>query len=251
MKRWTCPYCKHAQILGKNEEDYSSVSGLSHESTLGPICFVIHSIACANPECKQLSLAFELRKFGGRVAANNGRPLTMLTDRIRVWRLLPSSHAKPQPDYIPSNIVEDYNEACGIVNLSPKASATLARRCLQGMIRNFCGISLRTLGAEITALRKAVDEGRAPKGVQDDTVEAIDAIRRIGRHGAHMEMDTDIIVDIDPGEAEALIAIIEMLFEEWYVARHDRAERIAKAVGIAAAKKAEQQGAAAAPTEEA
>ena len=31
-------------------------------------------------------------------------------------------------------LMDDYEEACAIVNLSPKASATLSRRCLQGMI---------------------------------------------------------------------------------------------------------------------
>jgi hypothetical protein len=47
----------------------------------------------------------------------------------------------PLPDYIPEQIKDDYYEACSILNLSPKASATLARRCLQGMIRDFWGIT--------------------------------------------------------------------------------------------------------------
>ena len=44
------------------------------------------------------------------------------------------------PDYIPEAIRKDYMEACAIIDSSPKASATLSRRCLQGMIRDFWGV---------------------------------------------------------------------------------------------------------------
>ena len=54
---------------------------------------------------------------------------------------MPESDAKPQPEFIPEAIRQDYREACRIRDLSPKASATLARRCLQGMIRDFCAIT--------------------------------------------------------------------------------------------------------------
>jgi hypothetical protein len=35
-------------------------------------------------------------------------------------------------DYIPEVLIKDYGEASGIIQLRPKASATLSRRCLQG-----------------------------------------------------------------------------------------------------------------------
>jgi hypothetical protein len=53
------------------------------------------------------------------------------------WKLLPESRAKEFPDYVPAAILDDYRQACRIASFSPKASATLARRCLQGMIRDF------------------------------------------------------------------------------------------------------------------
>ncbi len=52
-----------------------------------------------------------------------------------------------------------------------------------------------------------------------------------------MERDINVIVDVGPGEAQALIELIELLFREWYVARHERAERIAGIGALAAAKK--------------
>jgi hypothetical protein len=74
----------------------------------------------------------------------------------------------------------------------------------------------------------------AGQAVHADTVEAIDAVRGIGNIGAHMEKDIDVIVDIDPAEAAALIGLTEMLLREWYVARHDRTQRLKELAKIAA-----------------
>lgn len=167
----------------------------------------------------------------------SGATFTLTGDRI-LWggRLIPQGAAKPQPDYIPEALREDYLEACQIRDLSPKAAATLARRCLQGIIRDYAKISKPRLIDEIKELRKAVDDGTAPQGVTHDSVEAIDHVRKVGNIGAHMEKDIDLIVPIDPGEAQALIELIEMLFEEWYVARHKRKERLARIAAIGAEK---------------
>ena len=57
--------------------------------------------------------------------------------KTNLVNIRPNTLAKQFPDYIPKAIRQDYEEAYSIVNLSPKASATLSRRCLQGMIREF------------------------------------------------------------------------------------------------------------------
>lgn len=155
-------------------------------------------------------------------------------------RLLPEGSAKPLPDFVPQAIRDDYKEACLIRKLSPKASATLSRRCLQGMIRDFANIKVKgnRLFDEIAALRAAVDEGTAPRDVSEASVEAIDAARTIGNIGAHMEADIGVIVDVDPGEAGVLIELIESLIDDWYVNRARRQERFAKTISVAAEKKA-------------
>ena len=157
------------------------------------------------------------------------------------WRLLPPSSAKPQPDYIPKGLRNDYEEACAIRDLNPKASATLTRRCLQGMIRDFCDITKKRLVEEINELRRQVSAGQAPAGVQANSVEAIDHVRGIGNIGAHMEADINVIIDVDPDEAQVLIGLVELLFAEWYVAREQRKQGLEKLRTIAAEKK-EQQG---------
>ncbi len=138
------------------------------------------------------------------------------------------------PAYLPKAVIEDYEEACRIQTLSPKAAATLARRCLQGMIWNFFGVSKPTLKQEIDAIADRVDLA---------TWQAIDAVRAVGNIGEHMEKDIDLIIEVDPNEVGLLIGLIELLIEEWYIACHDREERVKAVTALAAGKRLEKEGA--------
>lgn len=191
------------------------------------------SVTCQNSDCGRMTLNLHLNKRSDYVNSSE----YALGDLIQAWALLPESSAKPQPNYIPQALRDDYVEACRIRELSPKASATLARRCLQGMIRDFAKIAKGRLIDEVKTLTAAVESGTAPAGVTAESVEAIDKVREIGNIGAHMEKDIDLIVDIEPGEAQVLIELIEMLFDEWYVARNVRQERLARLATISAEKK--------------
>ncbi len=41
------------------------------------------------------------------------------------------------------------------------------------------------------------------------------ALKDVGNIGAHMTEVGGTIVDVEPGEAEALLGLIEMLFADW------------------------------------
>jgi len=136
------------------------------------------------------------------------------------------------PNYIPEAIRNDYQEACAIINLSPKASATLSRRCLQGMIRDFWDIKESNLAQAIEKL-----EGKIPA----PQWKVIDGVRRIGNIGAHMEKDINLIVDIEPDEAQKLIKLIEHLLEQWYINRHEQELLYADIIGIDKSKQSERK----------
>ena len=51
-----------------------------------------------------------------------------------------------------------------------------------------------------------------------------------------MDKDINLILDVESDEAQALINLIELLFEEWYVAKHVREERL-KQLGLVVEKK--------------
>lgn len=127
--------------------------------------------------------------------------------------IYPKSFAKIFPEYIPGKIREDYEEAYAVLNYSPKASATLSRRCLQGMIRDYWGITKANLFLEIDALKEHIPAQQ---------FKAIDSLRKLGNIGAHMSKDTDLIIDIEPYEAEKLLKLIEILLDQWYVNRHEQ-----------------------------
>ncbi|MGA2896385.1 MAG: DUF4145 domain-containing protein [Acidobacteriaceae bacterium] len=131
--------------------------------------------------------------------------------------------------------MSDYTEACLIAEKSPKASATLARRCLQGMIRDFHNIQKDRLVDEIKVIKDRIDPL---------TWEAIDAVRSIGNIGAHMEKEINLIVDVDEGEAQELIKLIELLIDDWYVTRYNRQIQLASVMKIKAAKDAAKKAAA-------
>ena len=101
------------------------------------------------------------------------------------------------------------------------------------MIRDFWGIRKGRLTDEIAALKDKVDP---------DVWDAIEAVRGVGNIGAHMEKDIDVIVSVDPGEAQLLIELIEQLFEEWYVAKHERAQRMTALVTMAGGKNETKKG---------
>jgi hypothetical protein len=235
-ENWKCPYCGHAQVITEPRYDLQSWRLDIDGWEVGKAAYWAEAIVCANVECRKLSLSFAVGKHGGYVDQK-----AVLSEVVGYWGLLPGSSAKPQPDYIPEPLRCDYEEACAIRDLSPKASATITRRCIQGIIRDFCCITKRRLIDEIKELRRLVDAGQAPAGVQADTVDAIDHLRQIGNIGAHMEAEINVIVDVDPDEAQMLIELTELLFDEWYVAREQRTQRLTKLGVIAGAKKQLQQ----------
>jgi len=57
-----------------------------------------------------------------------------------------------------------------------------------------------------------------------------------------MERDINIIVDVEPKEAQLLIELIEFLLKDWYIQRHQKREKLAKIKAIAEEKhKAKKQ----------
>jgi hypothetical protein len=234
---WKCAYCGCGQVIDRRRH-HQKVDAISVEGwKRGTPGYQLEAVICTNEDCKKLSLVFDLFEFDGFDRNGNYKKPRL----VHQWSLLPTSSAKPQPEYIPEPLRHDYEEACAIRDLSPKASATITRRCIQGIIRDFCRITKKRLIDEIKELRRLVDASEAPAGVQADTVDAIDHVRQIGNIGAHMEADVNVIIDVDPDEAQVLIELAELLFDEWYVAREERTQRLAKLGVIATDKKQLQQ----------
>lgn len=219
---WQCPHCHHHATLSEDDISEDNVEQLQ-EAVDGYHKLYVQFIVCPNAKCKEITLRCELTDYHNYNKLRNA------------WDLIPDHSAKKFPNYVPRRIREGYIEACKIQTLSPQASAALARRCVEGIINDFWKVKGRTLFASIEAAKKKNLE-KGP--IDEDIWEAVDAVRKVGNIATHMKESSGLIVDIKPGEAEALIQLIETLIEETYVARAKRKARINKVTKIAAAKKA-------------
>lgn len=193
-----CPFCdasipKTDATVRKEKIGFDYYSSPYHKENYD---FIITAVKC--PNCSKKHYIID----------GHGDPF----DSVDNLYIYPKSKAKQFPEYIPNQLKEDYEEAYAIMNLSPKASATLSRRCLQGIIRDFHKVKPDTLFKEISQLQDRIPASQ---------YKVLHSLRQLGNIGAHLEKDVDLIVEIDVDEAEKLITLIEYLFEKWYIERKE------------------------------
>jgi len=112
---------------------------------------------------------------------------------------------------VPAALSGDYLEACTVLPDSAKAAA-LGRRCLQNLLRDTVKVKPADLSNEI---QQVLDSGKLPSALHD----SIDAIRNIGNFAAHpmKSTQTGTILDVEFGEAEWTLDVLEELFDFSFV----------------------------------
>lgn len=194
-----CPHCLvdiHPQLdqtnLGKDSED----------------SWLIEKFLC--PSCKKFF--FSLHQFN------------LVRRNSRDFLVYPKASGRPPcPKEVPPKYSEDYKEACLVLADSPKASAALSRRCLQNILREHLGIKEANLAKEI---EEFINRPDTPSYIS----EAVDAVRNIGNFAAHTtkSVKSGEIIDVEPGEAEWNLEVLESLFDFLFVQPNKLAERKAK-----------------------
>jgi hypothetical protein len=163
------------------------------------------------PECQEEVVDLIEAEFNEQPNTNFLDP-----DIIQRYKVYPSNtFRKPTPEEVPSDIKEDYEEACRVLPVSPKASAALSRRCLQAVLREQ-GYIERDLAQQVDTLLNETDPTKAiPTGLR----QTVDAIRNFGNFSAHRITDqtTLQIIPVDPEESEWCLEILEEVFDHYYV----------------------------------
>lgn len=85
-------------------------------------------IASLNAQLRLIAVCFAVRDLR-RIRAS------------KLWMLRPQGHLRRFPNLVPATSQQNYQEAAQILHLSHRASATLLRRCLQSIIRDYLGIT--------------------------------------------------------------------------------------------------------------
>jgi hypothetical protein len=188
-----CPHCRTAFT----PEWYSNPIGTDSDGT-----WRVRQTQCDHDECKKWIV-----QLGTIQQHNYGFKWVGDFQPVR-----PKAGARPVPRDVPDPYASDFTEAVVTLPDSPKASAALSRRCLQMLIREKAGIKGPTLNKEIDDL---LASNQLPSWLADN----VDAIRNVGNFAAHPMKDTNTgaIVDVEPGEAEWLLDVLEGLFDFYFV----------------------------------
>jgi hypothetical protein len=141
-----------------------------------------------------------------------GSEIVTIANQVFNRFVYPKGSNRQAPKEVPRGLAEDFGEAVDVLDVSPKASAALSRRCLQNTIRDILGTKKARLVDEINDL---ISQNLVSSSVADQ----LHAVRSIGNFGAHEEKDTSTgtIIDVEPEEASYNLDVLEVLFDEVYV----------------------------------
>jgi hypothetical protein len=161
------------------------------------------------PNCQKLIVLLWLSTT---VTEEFGGATHFLGDRR--WRIIePRSSSRAVTDKdIPERFRKDFNEAAAVFPTSAKASAAISRRILQDVLHEHYQIKKHDLAQEI-------QEFLALSGLPTHLSEAVDAVRHLGNFAAHplKSTDTGQVQEVEPGEAEWLLDVLEAVFDFAFV----------------------------------
>jgi hypothetical protein len=205
-----CPHCHRAITLNTNEAvvyvSNPNAYQLRH-TVLGGDC----------PSCGKPVLYYRPEQ-----ESHNGlRPVWTKQGVYNIWPM--SRQGAPVSPHVPKAIATSFIQARAVLQQSPMASAALSRRCLQHVIRDCFQITKHRLVDEISELSNRPE---IPSGF----VAMLQAVRKYGNFAAHpaTESATGEIVEVESGEAEWLLEILEELLDIAYVKPAGQAARLAK-----------------------
>jgi hypothetical protein len=199
-----CPHCR----TGVRFEPFTVVYSNNRSIPLAGIFAQVPSQAGLDlhvagcPVCGRPSVSISrIYDIGG---SSNGGPGVVYPGGAT--RLIP-----PEVGANDSTVATDFSEAVAVLPYSNKASAALSRRCLQRILSTVGNAKKRDLADQIDEVLPALPPQIA---------ENVDAIRQVGNFAAHALKSTNTgeIIDVEEGEAEWLLDVLEELFVFYYVA---------------------------------
>lgn len=206
--RAKCPYCSTTVRLEK--PNFSQRTEPNQDGDTRVVRFSPHAgtgldlVASGCPECRHIIVTVH------EINKDNSESVSKVSGRV-IWPL--SSGRPPVPAEVQTTsptIAQDYEEACLVLPFSPKASAALSRRCLQVVLREKGNSTKKYLAEQIDEVLP---------NLPGYIAQNLEAMRQIGNFAAHEQKskNTGAILDVEPGEAEWNLDILESLFDFYYV----------------------------------
>jgi len=161
-------------------------------------------------ECSKYSI-----KFVGYTSNSSVAPPISVVMKNQMYFenfIMPENTSRNRiPKDVEEIYVRDYNEAVKLLSISPMASAAFSRRLLQHYIEKKHKIKELNLQLEIKILKQS-------EKYPEDLIKLFDNIRHYGKFAAHAITDniSGEIIEVDAGEADSLLDILEEMFEYDY-----------------------------------
>jgi len=199
-RRGSCPHC------GVTIELTAALGGYPTGSVMRPT--VKKLITVANGACPACGEPIVMSYEQELIATSQGQIGGALLATRYIWPTV--TPPRYVPAEVPPRVRRDYTEAAAVIGLSEEASAALSRRCLQLLLRESAGTKSKDLADQIDEVLPSL-----PGYLQQQ----LDAVRNIGNFGAHPQKSksTGEIVDVEPGEAEWNLDVLDLLFDFYYV----------------------------------
>jgi len=201
-----CPYCG---VVVRMDFDEGSSTYRLEDGDKKDLGYEVVWDHC--PECSGFVVIYKKGKYVSGAAGEYGHS-DYLKDIQAEEILYPKHVTRRVAPEVPERYRDDFIEACATLPVSPKASAALSRRLLQDILHNKYNIRERSLQNEI-------DKFIELKDVPSYLADAVDAVRNVGNFAAHPSKDSNTgeVVDVEPGEAEWLLDVLEALFDFTFI----------------------------------
>lgn len=200
-----CPHCA-IRFKIQNQQIYVFVPDpLLYDRQIG---YEVKGYFC--PECNDLIL--HLSKGGCDYNDNRNSSGYYMEKKHSEIMIFPKTMSSDLGAEVPEKYKKDFLEAAQVLYVSPKASAAISRRLLQEMIHEDYGIKKKDLFKEI-------EEFINLPGIPAYLSDSVDAVRNIGNLAAHplKSTQTGHILDVEDGEAEWLLEVLEAMFDFTFV----------------------------------
>lgn len=206
-----CPHCR-VNVRFELVDVQSDTGSFGRTSPVRFLSLAGHrlDVACAScPACGRLIVT-------AKHSVDPSRAATALDNQL--WPDTANRPVPPEVEVGSPKLAADFREAVAVFPKSKKASAALARRCLQLVLVEQGGAKTRDLATQIDEVLTTLPPSLA---------ENVDAIRQVGNFAAHplKSTSTGEIADVEDGEAEWLLDVLEELFGYYYVAPAKAAEK--------------------------
>lgn len=167
---------------------------------------------CANEDCNELVIRIHERFY---VAAEGG-PEAVETAS---WIARPRTAKRPIDPLIPDDIKRDYNEAAGILDVSPRMSAVLSGRILADVLERYARLTDFSLAKRINQF---IADTTHPRPLREN----LHYLREIRDFSAHSQTDDQMqIIDVSREEAAWTLDVIDRLLD-YLVLTPERDRRI-------------------------